>query len=378
MPSTNKIFLLSYEYPPDIGGAGIVASMVVEILGKLGHDVFVITKRNQKRIADQVRNLYQIHVLPKIYPLQFLLESLRRGVSSSEYIILNDVAGFLVGGIFFTRALQKKCILYMHGGEIDELFIHPSFLNRLIGFSSRMFRLLKRCKRIIYVSDFYKNKFLSYFHDESLSEKSVVIHNCYNKDVFYRSTTNLRSLYGISSNAILLLSAGRIVKGKGYIHMLHIFADLIGHGCDCRWFIIGTGDQLPIIRSEAARLKVLSKIIFLTQIPRDTLKEYYSSVDLFWLLSDLEESFGLVFIEAAACGTPSLGRNRYGMRESIGDKVSGFLVNSDHECFRIIQSRTFTELQISSILEFAHSFQMCKMVPAISDIFSHNDNQYTN
>ena len=70
---------------------------------------------------------------------------------------------------------------------------------------------------------------------------------------------------------------------------------------------------------------------FLGALTQEQIIQHYNAADLFVLLSREElpdvEGFGLVFLEAAACGLPSLGGASGGIPDAIDDKKSGWLVN---------------------------------------------------
>ena len=107
-------------------------------------------------------------------------------------------------------------------------------------------------------------------------------------------------------------------------------------------------------------LSLENYITFVDKVPRNDLKLYYQMADLFWLLSEYRESFGLVYIEAQACGTPALGLNQYGVREAISDKTSGYLVNNDDEILEVILEKRFNQLEKNDITYYANKFTLTK------------------
>ncbi|NTU76130.1 MAG: glycosyltransferase family 1 protein [Anaerolineaceae bacterium] len=140
----------------------------------------------------------------------------------------------------------------------------------------------------------------------------------------------------------MILFVGRIEALKGIDILLKAMAILKQNGIQCELphelAIIGgdpstTTDQL---NSEMSRLKDLSKqlgldnfVFFLGKRGQDTLPYYYSAADLIVVPSHYE-SFGMVALEAMACGTPVLASQVGGLAFLIKDGVTGFVLPNDN------------------------------------------------
>ena len=103
-------------------------------------------------------------------------------------------------------------------------------------------------------------------------------------------------------------------------------------------------------------------IIFEGAKNREELRYYYSNVDIFWLLSNFDESFGLVYLEAQACGCPAIGRNSAGVKEAINDGESGFLINSEDEVLDILKDKKYLKLKQEDVLSFSGKFKLDEQV----------------
>jgi phosphatidylinositol alpha-1,6-mannosyltransferase len=134
----------------------------------------------------------------------------------------------------------------------------------------------------------------------------------------------------------LLLTIARLIPRKGIDQVLRALADLHRAGrlpADWRYCIGGTGPSGPGLQALAAELGIAARVDFIGFIPNDQLAEYYGAADLF-VLTNREidgdtEGFGIVFIEANACGTPVLGGMAGGTAEAIAENVSGLRVDGD-------------------------------------------------
>ncbi|TDJ77106.1 MAG: N-acetyl-alpha-D-glucosaminyl L-malate synthase BshA [Planctomycetota bacterium] len=94
-------------------------------------------------------------------------------------------------------------------------------------------------------------------------------------------------------------------------------------GTDARLTLVGDGPDQAECRRLASELGLARRVTFLGT--RDALPELLAPADVF-LLSSIEESFGLSALEAMACGTPVVGTDVGGVAGVVDDGVSGFLV----------------------------------------------------
>lgn len=117
-----------------------------------------------------------------------------------------------------------------------------------------------------------------------------------------------------------LLGVGRWIPYKKFDLMIEI-ADAGGMPL----VIAGSGPEEEALRRQAARVGV--PVTFERQPSRDRLRELYWGAKC--LLFPTHEDFGIIPVEAMACGTPVLGLRRGGVLETVVDGETGFLVDSD-------------------------------------------------
>jgi D-inositol-3-phosphate glycosyltransferase len=133
----------------------------------------------------------------------------------------------------------------------------------------------------------------------------------------------------------IILQLGRIVPRKGVDTVIHALGHLSKHfGIISKLLIVGgnTDKPDPVITPEIGRLlsvakeeKVSSQVEFTGNRPRSLLKFYYSAADVF-VTTPWYEPFGITPLEAMACGTPVVGSNVGGIKFTVQDNVTGFLV----------------------------------------------------
>lgn len=363
----SNILLLTYGFPPDVGGAELVAYDYAVNLTELGHKVSVICrqhthKKNQYKdfLVTEIPNLFG----EKLWMLNLYLFFKKIDYSKYDYIILNQSNVSSVISRILTTEDFNKCIPIIQGFEVEWFYKNNRLLSNI--FNNYIFRLKKyhkktllHSRKIVSVSYAHKNKVLKAAHLEQLESKVQVVYTGIDKNIFYRVDGDYKEKHEFD-NCTLLISVSRIVQKKGYDNMLHIFEKLINKDKCFHWIIIGDGPYLSELKKKVTSVNLSNYITFLGSIERNSLRYFYSSADCFWLLSDYDECLPLVYLEAQACGIPAIGRNKGGVVETIIDNETGFLVNSNEECFDILLSKKYEQIKLENLKAFSNKFDKMK------------------
>ncbi|GHX42267.1 GDP-mannose-dependent alpha-(1-6)-phosphatidylinositol monomannoside mannosyltransferase [Vibrio cholerae] len=355
-----KILVFSHEFPPDVGGAGVVAEQNARALSLLGHDVTVLTRYKCNNTAkDHTYRLKEVHALNKLWFLSY-----KKAVDFSSYdlILLNDPAAIYVAGLFFNKKTLDKSYAFLHGSEPELIYIKPSFSYKISFFCHYYTKALNNIKKIVAVSDFMKNKFLDKTELNHLEAKILVNYSGVNLDVFKPDKRrDLKKELNIPETSQLLISVSRIVKMKGYPVMLDIFERIIKKDRNYYWLIVGDGEYLNELKKKVETKGLQKHIFFLGSKPRAELSYYYSNADVFWLLSEYEESFGLCYLEAQACGIPAIGSNHSGIKEAISTNT-GFLIDDADYCLEVILLKHYHLIDRKDILAFSSRFSLEELI----------------
>ena len=158
----------------------------------------------------------------------------------------------------------------------------------------------------------------------------------------------------IAPDAIMLTFVGRIQPHKGPDVLLRAAAEMVSHSPHLRakLAVVIMGGASGSGLNELEKLKTLAKFLkiedvthFVDPVSRELLPDWYRASDLVCVPS-YSESFGLVALEAQACGTPVVATAIGGLRTAVSDGISGSLVDGhDPKAWSAVISRLIAEPQ---------------------------------
>jgi D-inositol-3-phosphate glycosyltransferase len=131
---------------------------------------------------------------------------------------------------------------------------------------------------------------------------------------------------GLAAKEQVVLFVGRIEPLKGIDLLLRAVSSL-----DSRFHVLVIGgDGKDVARKSelaalAAELRIAGKVTFLDAVPHDALPLYYNAADI-CVVPSYYESFGLVAVEAMACGVPVIASRVGGLKETVQDGQTGYLI----------------------------------------------------
>ena len=162
-----------------------------------------------------------------------------------------------------------------------------------------------------------------------------------------------RNRLNIAPDAIMLTFVGRVQPHKGPDVLLKAAAEMILHTPHLRAKLAvviiggasGSINELEKIKALAKFLKIEDVTHFIEPVSREVLPDWYRASDLVCVPS-YSESFGLVALEAQACGTPVVATAIGGLRTAVSDGISGCLVDGhDPKAWSAVISRLIMEPQ---------------------------------
>ena len=126
-----------------------------------------------------------------------------------------------------------------------------------------------------------------------------------------------------------LIAVGRLEKEKCFTDLIDVIAKAVKKNKNLKLTIIGDGSQRAIIENKIKELKLDKNIKITGFISQEEIKKYYEKASLL-INTSYEESFGLVLLEAASYGIPSLAfSSALGAKEIIGENFGKIIDNRD-------------------------------------------------
>jgi phosphatidylinositol alpha-1,6-mannosyltransferase len=145
------------------------------------------------------------------------------------------------------------------------------------------------------------------------------------------STTGLRDSLGIPPDVKLVFSVGRLSRRKGFDQMIRAVAQLRDEGIALHYVIAGIGEDAEYLDNLIREHRLLNIVHRIGGVSETNLPRWMNACDVFAMpnreINGDNEGFGMVFIEAAACGKPSLAGQAGGTSSAVQHGRTGLLVD---------------------------------------------------
>ena len=354
-----KIALISEHASPlariggtDSGGQNVYVAQLAKQLPRLGYLVDIFTRRDsplQEQVKDWLPNVRVIHVpagpahfIPKEAMLpymdqfsRFVMRFARR--QKIPYKLMH--ANFFMSGMV---ALQVKHTL---GIPFVITFhalgrVRRQCQKEADGFPDLRFaieeKLMREADRIIAECPQDRQDMETLYGAPSTS---IDIVPCgFNPDEFRPVTPDARQHLNLPRDDFIVLQLGRIVPRKGIDNVIRAVAILRKqYKVPARLIVVGGNSEQPDpaatpelgrLMALAAELGIAHSVTFTGQRRRAQLRYYYSAANVF-VTTPWYEPFGITPVEAMACGTPVVGTAVGGIKTTVVDGETGYLVPPD-------------------------------------------------
>jgi len=258
-----------------------------------------------------------------VHRVNFVLKTFSNS-AKPDVAILSHINLAIIG--LFIKLVNPKCRLWLvaHGIEVWRPL---SFFKRL---------MLKRCDSVICVSNYTKQQMIS--RHNLNADKCIVLNNAIDPfmrlpDTFVKPQ-KLSQRYGLNDNDFILFSLTRLASTeqyKGYDHVISVLGSLKSKFPQIKYMLSGKYDEQEHIRiKKLIEAHDVSEHVILTGfIDEAELTDHFLLADLF-VLPSKKEGFGIVFIEALACGLPVICGNADGSIDAIRNGELGEAIDPDN------------------------------------------------
>ncbi len=162
------------------------------------------------------------------------------------------------------------------------------------------------------------------------SESTAVVYNTVDEAFSVGDRVAARRSFGLSDETVLL-TVSRLdarQRHKGHDRVISLLPQLRADNRKLLYFIAGEGADQERLRTLAEAHGVGAQVRFLGRVPTARLPDLYRAADVYAMPSS-GEGFGIAFVEAMACGTPTVGLALGGAPDALGHGALGTCVSQD-------------------------------------------------
>ena len=312
--------IVTRSFPPEIGGMqslmwGLTKEMSKNFMVKVFADYHDEHKEFDSKVNFSIERVGGIKFLRKIRKAQLI----------NEFLKENKVDGVIADhwkSLELIKTTKKKYCL-IHGKEIN----HPkgSSLNK------RIIKILNNVEKVIANSEFTKNLAINNGVDQ---DKLIVINPGIEpaKELNKKSLDQVESLLKIKTPRLITVS--RFDKRKNHEKTIMALRNLKQIYPDIVYICIGYGDELENIKNLVKELNLSSQVMFFKDITEELRNALIAKSNIFVMPSIIHktsvEGFGIVYVEAAQYGIPSLGGKDGGASDAIQHDKTGLICDGNN------------------------------------------------
>ncbi len=308
---------------PTVGGSGVVATELGKMLAEKGHEIHFISSSIPFRLNKIYHNIFYHQVEVNQYsvfqypPYDIALASKMAEVANRENLDILHVHYAIPHAVCAILAKQMskvdvKIVTTLHGTDITVLGYDPS-LTEAIKFG------IEKSDTVTAVS----KSLIEQTHELIQPDKQIeTVYNFIDARIYQKRDANhLKKEFGIKEDEKVVIHVSNFRPVKRVQDVVKTFAK-ISEAMPAKLLLVGDGPEMTPVCRLVKKLGLTDKVHFLGK--QENLDELYSISDLKLLLSE-KESFGLVALEAMACGVPCVGTNVGGLPEVIQHGKTGYI-----------------------------------------------------
>lgn len=298
-----RIFIFASNYN-DIGGIQRYTKNLIKDLNSLN--------QNFKIVMLKKSNLF--------WKIVFIMESFLKFIFYRPNFILCNHINFIPVAYLYKKLFKVSYGFVSHGIEVWNI---KNIIKK---------RILKNADFIISISKYTATKLVDQFPE--LKNKIFIIPSTVDYKKFYPKDKSKKILnkYNLTLNDKIILTVSRLnskEQHKGYDKVIKILPSILKLMPDLKYLIIGDGDDRKRIEKMIEDYNLQENVILTGEISDEEINDYYNLADVF-VMPSKGEGFGIVFLEALACGIPVIAGNKDASKEPLLNGELGILIDPDN------------------------------------------------
>ena len=322
-----KHLLVTNDFPPKIGG---IQSLLWEWWRRIPADSFaVLTSPYEGSAAFDAEQPFRIERTkePVLLPHPWMVRRINAMADEfgADFVVLDPALPLgLVG-----PSLNRPYMVVLHGAEV-------TVPGRLPVSQQVLGHVLRRASHVIAAGHYPAREG---FHAAGREVPTTVVPPGVDTTRFVpiddARRRDVRTRWGFGVDDEIVLGVSRLVPRKGFDTVIRAVAMLAPQRPRLRLVIGSTGRDEKRLRELANSLG--APVTFLGRVPHEDLPDLYACADIFSMMcrnrwAGLEqEGFGIVFVEAAACGVPQIAGESGGAAEAVEDGRTGFVLKDPED-----------------------------------------------
>lgn len=310
---------------PTVGGSGVLATELGKLLAERGHEIHFITSSMPFRLNKMYPNIFFHEVDVNQYsvfqypPYDIALASKiaevvkeqKLNVMHVHYAIPHAVCAALARSM---SDVDFGIVTTLHGTDIT-----------VLGQDASMTRPIKYGIEASDIVTAVSTALKEQTYELIATDKPIeTVYNFVDERVYTpQHIDGLKAQFGIDDDDKVLIHVSNFRKIKNVDHIVDTFFRVRAQQ-KAKLLLVGDGPEMNRIMKLVKASAYKEDVLFLGR--QDNLAELYSISDVMLLLSS-KESFGLVLLEAMACGVPGIGTNVGGIPEVIEHAKTGYIVD---------------------------------------------------
>ncbi len=310
-----KIAILVNLFPPKwLAGTEIATYYLAQHLTRRGHEVHVITSLDEGLPEEICENGIHIRRLPRIRVRFVGVFAFWAAIIRTIRMVNPDIVHAQSLYIAIPALVSKRFlkIPYLVWGRGSDVYLPNRFTKltakTILKNADSVLALTKEMKRVMQV--IYDREIAVVPNGIDLNE--------------YTARLPAREVEGCKKR---ILFVGRLHPVKGVQYLLQAMKIVHEEMPEARLILVGDGEERDILESLTDNLGIRGCVEFVGKVPHEMIPDYMYHADVF-VLPSLSESFGIVNLEAMACGLPIVATRVGGLPDVIEDGVNGYLVGT--------------------------------------------------